>query len=205
MRCRVLLLVLACAAAGTATADDCQPTDTLSPGRDRVQAALQGHLDLPPEEVYYCAGEYPRWVVRWAVFERHDGWRKYASAVCMELEQPMTCRLQRHVVVPDSHEVIDLPYDIAMPQVVELFRAAKALQPKSEVARIEHVVVADGGAWSEEKYGYVIWYLEPPEFRDGAMQELQRQCGGDECRWLAPALARSGGWIPSSGDRWLRD
>lgn len=117
----------------------------------------------------------------------------------------MRCRLQRHVVVPDSHEVVDLPYDITLAQVAELFHAAKAQQPESEVARIEHAVVADGGAWSEEEYGYVIWYLEPPEYTSGSVQELRRQCAGDDCRWVAPGLARSGSWSPSSSGRWLRD
>ena len=192
------------------TEEKCTGTEEPHPDYWVAYQVMEDQMQRPPDELKYCQGDFPpRWVARWDVYESLEGWRKFATSVCF-LQEPVRCRLMRHVVVPDSHEVIDLQYDAPLDQVRDLYGAARAEHPSAEVAAIAYVEVTDGGAWSAGTHGYTVRFLEPPDFRGGDIIRYVLSCSvacsgacSDGCAWSS--LASTASWIASGSNVWLRD
>lgn len=183
---------------------ECTPVDPSTQGHTTTFNTLTDALQRPPTELVYCEGNYPRWAARWNVYESESGWRKFATGICFD-RYPLFCKTTRHAVAPDSHEVVDLTFDLSLQKVAELFSAVKAVSaPETEIARIEYVEVTDGGTWSEEAYGYSVYMLEPPTFANGDVSTFIRACA-ESCAWVHPKFHYPGSWSPSSSDKWLRD
>ncbi len=179
----------------------CTAMDPSDPEHASAYQAFEDAMQMPPDAFLYCQGKYPRWVARWGIYESRDGWEKFATSVYFAGD-PHRIVTRRHVAVPGSHEVVDLPYDVPLERVAQLHQAAKMDRPSAEVARIEYVEVTDGGAWSAETHGYAVYLLEPPGFTGGDFLHYVRSCDGP-CRWACRGVA--GAWRPSSSDKRLRD
>lgn len=197
------LLLIAFADAAVAGRFVCEPVDERTPGHSRAVHVLQAALPSAPAEIRYCRGPSPRWVARWNPFESRDGWRLFATAVCFDRDDPVQCRVERHAAVAGSHQVIDLPYPIALDRVIELFAAATRDHPDAEVTEISYEEVTDGGVWSAEAYGYRVRLMEAPDYEGGNIPVYRRACP-DPCRWFTDPDERTAFWMGGSGDVALR-
>ena len=180
---------------------ECRDVAPDQPGHSVVFLKIEELHGLAAAQVQYCDGEYPRWIARWDVYETFEGWRKYASARCFDGNGPLNCHLLFHAVANDSYETIDLEVDVPLSTLKELYESSKLLHPDFEIFELKHIVIKDGGAWSEADYGFKVYYLEPPEYRRGDTDTLVRRCE-PECGWVHPWPHYTG----SAGTHtWLRD
>ncbi len=201
-RVRKLLLLILGLGVTSVGWSDCKQVDSTTPGHYVAIYTLTDLIQIEPTEVHYCEyEEYSQWIARWDVYESYRGWRKFATAYCADRETEYRCIATRHVVAADSYDVIDLPYDIAISRVMELRESAAESRPGEKITKVNYTVVANGGAWSEEDYGYRVTLLKPPQFTVGAAVIYRRKCE-EACRWIGRSTARV---YPGSSQKRLRE
>ena len=176
-----------------ATSFSCVAVDPQAAGHRPIYQQLTDQMGHAPAEMQYCAHDrYPKWLARWNIFEEQSvvspatvgQWRRFASAHCSDQFHQPDCFVTQHVVVPDSHVVLDIrDCDISLQVIAEIHAALDSAKPRHEMREIAYVSVLDGGAWSEADYGYSVRLSEPPKFAGGATYKMVKRCADGKCAW----------------------
>ena len=180
----------------------CEDVALGTAGHQYIVNYLVSEVGREPAQILYCEHDYlPRWLLRWTPFEatkiNGELWRRYATAVCLDRNSNLDCRVTEHVIVGESHVVVDIEQcDISLEAIAEIHRGVTREYPDHELREVEFMTVLDGGAWSAKEYGYKIKLAELPKFDRGLTRRFLQRC--DEAGCIGYDKGREGSWSAQS-------
>ncbi|MBK80831.1 MAG: hypothetical protein CMQ43_07950 [Gammaproteobacteria bacterium] len=164
----------------------CLDAAAADPVAARVVARLAAELSAPPARVLACPDG--RWEVRWPNYQQHGDWRKSARGHCRSRPGPDGVVLDRCRVAIDAHHPglphpIRLGHDLPLSRVREVVDVlAGGLPPDQRIWQLDFTTVRDGGAWSEEHYGYEAQTVRAGG-GSGHVLRVYRDCAPSPCVW----------------------